>query len=191
LSPPENFPNESGATAVMLELLGQLKGGIQELKASFDEKVKFDVGREAVIDRLHAELQEYKADLVLKILKPVALDLINLHDDVGKILIAHQAEEAETAANLVKLIASFRSDIEDILYRHGFEAFSKGDVEFDPKCQRAFRTVSTGEVAMDRKIVERLRKGFKYEGRVVRPEIVAVYTHKPISPAAVPPGGTQ
>ena len=123
--------SQSGTLVAMGELLAQLKDSVQELKTGFDDKIKFDAGREAVIDSLHAEIQEYKADLALTILKPVALDLINLHDDIGKIIFAHRAEEADTAITLLKLIASFQSDVEDILYRNGFEAFTTGEAQFE------------------------------------------------------------
>ena len=47
--------------------------------------------RERVIDRLHAELQEYKQDLLLKVQRPIFIDLIQLHDDIGKMIEARPA----------------------------------------------------------------------------------------------------
>ena len=75
---------------------------------------------------------------------------------------------------------SFQTDIEDILYRYGFEAYSTNieDVEFDSKRQRIAKTLTTDDISRDRKIAERLRKGFIYEGNIIRPEMVSVYTFK-------------
>lgn len=159
------------------ELIARLVEEIAQLRTTFDEKIKHDHGRETVIDRLHSELQEYKADLMLKVLKPVVLDLINLHDDIGKIVAAHHAGQGEPL--LLKLVGSFQSDVEDILYRHGFEAFTTDNPEFDPKRQRALRTLATVDASLDRRVAERLRKGFRYQDRIIRPEMVAVYTYKP------------
>lgn len=51
---------ESGAR--IEKLLGELQG-------RFDREVRAEATREKVIDRLHAELQEYKSDLLLSTLR--------------------------------------------------------------------------------------------------------------------------
>ena len=61
------------------------------LQAQFDREVRAEAGRERVVDRLHAELQEYKQDLLLKVQRPIFVDLIQLHDDVGKMAEAQPA----------------------------------------------------------------------------------------------------
>jgi len=155
----------------------QLKEAFSNLQISFEEKIKYDLSKESQIDKLHSELQEHKNGLILKILKPLVLDLITLHDNIGKIL----AELKKTSSEVnLKLYESFQTDIEDILYRYGFESYaSKEDVvEFDSKRQRIAKTLSTDDISRDRQIAERLRKGFTYEGNIIRPEMVSVYTFK-------------
>ena len=73
-----------------------------------------------MVDRLHAELQEYKQGLFLNILRPVFVDLIQLHDDMGKMVAAQPEPEGEVA-KLLGLIQGFQQGIEDILYRQGVE----------------------------------------------------------------------
>lgn len=156
----------------------QLKEALSNLQVSFEEKIKYDLSKESQIDKLHSELQEHKNGLILKILKPLVLDLITLHDNTGKILLEYK-KSSSSEVNL-KLYESFQTDIEDILYRYGFESYaSKEDVvEFDAKRQRIAKTLSTDDISRDRQIAERLRKGFTYEGNIIRPEMVSVYTFK-------------
>lgn len=159
------------------EKLGELRQEFGRLAGSFEDKIRFDAGREAIIDRLHAELQEYKADLVLKILRPLALEVIGLHDDVGKMIAARQADSPQGGPGdpAAAMLADLRNDIEDVLYRGGFEAFVTDRPEFDPKRQRVVRPVPTADPGLDRVVAERLRKGFAYQGHVIRPEMVNVY----------------
>jgi molecular chaperone GrpE len=184
--------NDMGTTAVpaTLVLLQELKSLLNNLHTSFDEKIKYDTTRQAVVDRLHAELEEYKSDLVLKVLRPVALDLINLHDDIGKLVGAHQETASESGGKLLELFASVQSDLENILYRNGFESFVAEQPEFDSKRQRAVRTFPTTDPSLDRMVANRLRKGFAYGDRIIRPEMVAVYTYKAASPASASSGVT-
>ncbi|MEI8372621.1 MAG: nucleotide exchange factor GrpE [Planctomycetota bacterium] len=162
--------------------LQYLLQAVEKLQTSFNDKIRYDAGREAIIDRLHAEIQEYRADLVLKLLKPMALDLINLYDDVGKMVTTNKSkvEGSVVAQKLLALLEDFQGDIESFLDRNGFTSFTSPEDEFDPKRQRTLQRVSTDDPTRDRKIAERIRKGFVYEERVIRPElvIVAVYEAK-------------
>ena len=58
------------------------------MQALFEREARAEATREKVVDRLHAELQEYKQDLLLKVMRPVFVDLIQLHDDIGKMVAA-------------------------------------------------------------------------------------------------------
>jgi molecular chaperone GrpE len=155
-----------------MELLSQELAG---LRAEFEGKIKYDSSRERMIDRLHAELQEYKSDLVLTALRPMALDLIALHDRIGKAA----APAGDTGARSQLLPEVLQSDIEDILYRYGFESFSEPGDRFDARRQRTARAVPTERPELVGTIAARVRKGFAYGERVVRPEMVDVYAHTP------------
>lgn len=188
--PEAEEPTSTEATAGPEDALGPLLSGIDDLRnrferleQSFEGKIKYDASREAIIGRLHDELQEYKADLVLKILKPFAMEVIALYDDMGKqkANLEKQTGESESAAQLVKLYEEFQSDLEDALYRAGFESFETDEDEFDPKQQRVAERVETPDEKLKRKIARRVRKGFRWEDRVIRPQMVNVYVHKPES----------
>jgi molecular chaperone GrpE len=129
------------------------------------------------VDRLHAELQEYKQDLLLNVLRPVFVDLIQLHDDIGKIVDAHSEPEGEIG-RLLNLMRGFQQGIEDILYRQGVEPFAHDGNAFDPRRQRAVATVATDDPAANKTIAARHRKGFQAGEKVIRPEVVSVFALK-------------
>lgn len=150
---------------------------LDQLQAALDRDARAESTREKVVDRLHAELQQYKDDLLLKVMRPVFVDLIQLHDDMGKMIESRGDVEGE-AARLVEMIRSFQQGIEDILYRQGVEPFRHDDEAFDPKRQRAVQTVATDDPALNKTVAARHRQGFLANDRVIRPEIVSVYALK-------------
>lgn len=147
---------------------------LDQLQATLDREARAEATREKVVDRLHAELQEYKNDLLLKILRPVFIDLVQLHDDMGKMVEA----QSESAGEVSRLLGNYQQGIEDILYRQGVEPFSTADDTFDPRRQRAVQTVATDEPDQNKRVAARLRKGFQHGDKVIRPELVSVYALK-------------
>jgi molecular chaperone GrpE len=150
---------------------------LDQLQTVFDREIRAEATREKVVDRLHAELQEYKQDLLLRTLRPMFVDLIQLHDDIGK-MVAAQCEPDGEVARLLEMMRGFQQGIEDILYRQGVEPFSIDEEAFDPRRQRAVATVETSDPAQTKLVAGRLRKGFQAGERVIRPEIVSVYALK-------------
>ncbi len=168
------------------ELGRDLRAKIDALTTAFDREIRAEGTREKVVDRLHAELQDYKQDLLLNVMRPVFVDLIQLHDDIGKMsasfLDAGGPDREASASEFEKI----RQGIEDILYRQGVEPFvSEGDA-FDARRQRAVSTVATGDESLARRVAERHRKGFATGQKVIRPEVVSVYVYKPEPSAVVP-----
>ena len=64
----------------------QLGRRIGLLQTTFERELRAEATRERVVDRLHAELQDYKQDFLLKVQRPIFIDLIQLHDDIGKMI---------------------------------------------------------------------------------------------------------
>ena len=172
---------ESPAAVEAIRALGESLGKrLDALQSLFEREGRAEATRERVVDRLHAELQEYKQDLLLKVLRPVFVDLIQLHDDIGKMVAAgaDDAKDDDRAARLLGTMGGFQQGIEDILYRQGVEPFAVEADAFDPRLQRAVSTVPTEDGALNKTVAARLRKGFKAGEKVIRPEVVAVYAAK-------------
>ncbi len=179
--PPPVEPREGQAidlTPILAEIrdLGRrLDGRIDGLQTLFDREIRAESTREKIVDRLHAELQDYKNDLLHKVLRPVFLDLIQLHDDVDKMIATLDGDDRGSG-----LLRAVQQGLEDVLYRQGVEPFTEADGQpFDPRRQRAISTVPTDDPSQNRAIAGRLRKGFAAADKVVRPEQVAVFTHRP------------
>jgi molecular chaperone GrpE len=168
-------------SARTLDAIAALDATIQRkldtLQTLFEREIRAEETREKVVDRLHAELQEYKQDLLLNVLRPVFVDLIQFHDHIGKMIAAQPVREEDgEASQFLDIMRSLQQEIEDILYRQGVEPFTEEGDTFDPRRQRAATTVPTDDPALTKTIAARLRKGFKAGEKVIRPEIVSVYT---------------
>jgi molecular chaperone GrpE len=179
----EPKPAPVGETTETVLLLQRTLQRLQRLEDKFDSKIRNDESREAIVDRLHAEVQEYRADLLLKVLKPVLLDLIALHDDIGKIVALAAAPNSDLEKRLLHQVQGFQKDIEDILYRHGVEQYRCPGNEFDPRRQRAARTMPAPHPDLESKVTDRLRVGFACGEKVLRPEhVVVLVKPQPVSP---------
>jgi molecular chaperone GrpE len=161
--------------------LGETLGSkIETLVTRFDREVRAETTREKVVDRLHAELQEYKQDLLLNAMRPVFVDLIQLHDDIGKMAATYRdGETSADSSRFAEFLAGVQQGIEDILYRQGIEPFSHDSDQFDARRQRAVSTVQTEDASLARKVADRHRKGFIAGEKVIRPEVVSVFVFKP------------
>jgi hypothetical protein len=60
-------PTEPSLFDVLSELREDLSRRIDALRSSFERELRAEANRERVVDRLHAELQDYKQDLLLKV----------------------------------------------------------------------------------------------------------------------------
>jgi molecular chaperone GrpE len=170
-------PDSSPALDVEISSAMQLLlAEMQSLREDFDTKVKYDKSKEHQIDSLHQELQAYREGLHFKILQPIFKDLIVIHDDLGKLIENMMVEGAQSSEDrMIKNLQLFQYAIEEILSRNGVEAFCVGGNTFTPSKQRAIQAIDTSDLALDKQIVRRVRKGFSYDDRVLRPEEVITY----------------
>lgn len=172
-APPAAEPDLEPAIRAVAKLGEVLGEKLDALATRFDREIRAESTREKVVDRLHAELQEYKQDLLLNAMRPIFVDLIQLHDDVGKM--AASLADGDGGERFGDVLRDIQQGIEDILYRQGIEPFSHDSDAFDARRQRAVSTVPTEDAALARRVAERHRKGFVAGEKVIRPEVVSVY----------------
>jgi molecular chaperone GrpE len=167
-------PSDVAALDEIAEMLAAMEWRLLD---AFDRKLAFDAGKEKQIDRLHEELQGYRADLVTKAIRPVLQSLIRLHDSFGKILEAldHEDREQLTPERLIGLMRGFREDVELTLEENGVNAFESETETFDPRRQRAMRRTETTEPERFGKVAARLLPGFAQGDTLIEKERVAVY----------------
>jgi molecular chaperone GrpE len=185
-SPAASLPAASSSQAKTTLPLGlavpdlqPLLEEITRLRHDFDTKVKYDESKERLIDSLHRELQAHREGLTFRILRPLLLDLISLYDEFDTFSSYTRLQETPEAVKLFGHMHVFQENIEDILYRHGVEVFIVEQETFLPSQQRNIRTIPTTEQAQDKHIARRVRQGFRYEEKVLRPEMVEIYKYVP------------
>ncbi len=128
-----------------------------------------------LFDSLHAELLEYRDNFLHESLqKPFIHDLVHLFDDLTIL-----SEQLNSAAQALPVpIAQWRDNLENAIHSlmeilHRFEV-----KEVEPKeiVDRAFHRVVSYEPAgspeEDGRIVMRVRRGFFWRGKLIRPEEV-------------------
>lgn len=158
--------------------------GIQEqldrLEKEFQSKLKYDAHKDRIIDHLHQELQAYKSDVVKKEAHSMIVDVIKIIDDIRKFTkhYRNQAPSAENHARLFKFLESLPSDLEELFEWQGVKPFVCGGNAFDPKRQRITKKIETRKKAEHRTIADSLRPGYEWGGKVIRPEMVAVFLYK-------------
>lgn len=175
-------PVEVDPVGACLEQL--LTEGVERIMCVLNEKHARDCFREAQVDRLHEELQQYKTDLIGKAVRPVLQSLIRLHDDMGKVLEALAAEDQTllTPDRLIKVLDGFREDVELALDRNGVTTFRTNTEQFDAIRQRVLRTVGTASHSEVGLIAARLRPGFEQGEQLLEKERVAVFALTPAKP---------
>ena len=159
------------------ETLAYIQSAISELQDSFSEKIKYDAHKEKIIDALHHELQEYKNDIVKKLLQSMIMDVIKVVDDVRK-MAAHfrmrPAAEIEPG-KILKYLETVPIDLEDVVGLHGVKPFNCEGNLFDATRQRVTKKVKTDDPDKDKTIAKSLRPGYEWDGQVIRHEMVATY----------------
>ncbi|BCL77977.1 nucleotide exchange factor GrpE [Ktedonobacteria bacterium brp13] len=169
--------------------LQELRGDIQTLSADFDSKIKVDSRKDQFIDTLHKDLQLSKAGEHFTIRKPLFLDLIDMYKDLERLIESLQQnivqeDEAEESTGqqstrvFIKNLQSFQESIETILARYDVEAYELEGDSYTPAQQMIIRVHTTNNPALDKHIARRVRKGFRYEQRILRKEMVDVLSYK-------------
>jgi molecular chaperone GrpE len=143
---------------------------LRKLRQVFDAKIRYDEGRERVIESMGEELAKYHQGLDQTLLRPVLLDLIAMHDAMTQILDVGEVTN-ETLGN-------FRDEIEEILARNSVQKYSEEGDAVVVKRQRVLSMVDTPDAALAGLVAERFRAGFAWDERILRPEWVSAYRHK-------------
>ncbi len=151
------------------ETINQINQTLFHLKSDFQTKIKYDENKEKIITSLHDELQKHREDLHLKILRSFALDVLNLYDEM-------KITSSQTPDGL-NVFAAVLQDTEDVLARYGFEIYEQESETYNRSLQKVQKTEITEQPELNGLVAQRLRKGLRYESRIVRPEIVNVYRY--------------
>ena len=171
ISKEEEEQESSESVPICLETVMAM---FSELSQKFDEKIARDSHKNALFDKMYAELNSYRNDLYQKILKPFVMDTIMLIDQTNMLI---RDMDKTNVENVLNVLSDIPLDLQDILERNGIETFYDETDTFNPRTQKVLRTVSTDNPELDNKIESRVRHGYKWDGKVIKPEMIQCYKY--------------
>lgn len=165
----EEIPSES------IALLSALQNSLSKLEEKFDKKIAEDTHKNSLFDKMYEELASYKKDLYAKLVGPFVNETISLLDDYERLIERIDTIDYE---KLKKYVMGIPDDLESILDNNGVERYTDDTEKFNPKTQRVVKTIPTGNMELENVIAERTRKGYRWNGVMLKPEMVKIYKYK-------------
>jgi len=151
------------------------------------DKLDRDQFHASLATKLQDEIETMRRGAADKLLLPLITGIVRLHSDVSRMLetVRRELPERATPERLATIVSDFRSDLELLLDHGGVTLFVEAGDGFNPLRQVAQRSEPAPDSSQTGKIVQRLRPGFEYAGRVIEKERVAVYVTPQIIPTTV------
>jgi molecular chaperone GrpE (heat shock protein) len=144
------------------------------LRQLFEDKIREDAARGDLFEKLYRDLAKYRDDFLFNhVIRQVLVDLVGLFDRVDG-LIRDAAPERRQEIDPIAYIASFRTEILQVLRRREVQLIENGTKAFDDNVQEAVDSAPVARHEDDQKVVAVVRRGFRYRDRVLRPEGVVV-----------------
>jgi molecular chaperone GrpE len=153
----------------------QLQQVEQNLLHQFETKIQYDRSKDQQIDKLHNELQKYKADLLLKAAKPLYVGMIRIFDDVSKKLDLLSADVSLNQTTITEL-EIIKTDIIYLLEENDIFPYQMDSVTFLPDAQTVAKRIPTQDQELIGKIHKSSLPGFKLNQQILIKERVYVYS---------------
>jgi len=172
----------SDSEALLLEEIGQLRDGMEDMSRLMQEMCDRGNAQEKVFDTLHAELQDYKNDFIYEHLKPVVRPLLFLFDSMEHFdeeLMQQERPQVDerrqaSAPRIVRQnVAFFREQLVEALRICEVTPMQKPEGKFDARLHKAVDIMQVEAEQADN-IVRVVRSGWYLNGRVFRHAEVVV-----------------
>lgn len=176
-APPGETPGTGTDNDAILNEIREISRRIDHLAGHFEGKLKYDEHKNQIIDELHGQLQDFREGIIKKHLVSIVSDLIKIIDDTRKFKAHYEAghRPEDTTERLLDFIGQISSDLEDLFTFQGIFPYTCPGNQYDSVRQRIIRKIPTDDPEKNRLVAESLRPGYEWEGKVIRPEMVAVY----------------
>ena len=181
-SDTQSDTTELASDGPLTEIVATVEAGVERVLVAFDEKIRYDRGQQTQLDRLHAELQEHRADLLAKATRPLAYGMIRIHSDIERLrsaLSQEEAEEEQMSERFVKMLDALKEDVELELEKHGILAIRDDCREVDPKRQRVVRRVLVGDRELDGVVDLSINCGFEQGDYILVKQSVSAFKFDP------------
>lgn len=159
--------------------LHELSEEIKTLRALVEKKLFVEGYKDNLINSMSDELRTYKDGMYEKILKPVLVDVIEIVNDLHRMIRTYSNKNEETVDRnkFVSILSIYESDLEEILEKYDVNIVMVEGNEFDARKQKVVKVIDTEDEGLHRMIAERLLKGFELNGKMIAPEKVNVYRY--------------
>lgn len=153
---------------------------LDTLQETFLEKIKTDLHKQTLFDKLHDELQQHKNGYIEKELVTLALDMISIIEAIQKNYTQFESVPCtqERYDKLLGYYSGVCEDINDILYRHNIEPFSHLESTIDVTKQKIVKIEPTTHKKKDKTIAERLSSGYQKADKVIKQERIAIFSYQ-------------
>ena len=169
-------------SAVHADIAAKIDDAVKQILGAFEEKLKYDASKQQTVDRLYAELQGHRANLVALAARPFIFGMIHHHAVIGKLLAGVRTESADrlSPAKFLTLLESLQLDVEEVLGENGVAAYRAEALEpFDPARQTVVgKPMPTTEEQRGGTIAACLGPGFEHQGRILVKARVSAYKYE-------------
>ena len=177
-NPKESAPDMAASLLEIKENIASLNQSVAEIKAKYEEKIASDEYKNQLFDKMYQELALYKKDLYAKLMSPFINETITLIADYERIISKLDTYEPERVA---KYLRGIPDDLMTMLENNAVEQFQDDEEIFNPKCQRALRSIPTDKIEDNNKISEHIHAGYRWNGVILKPEVVTVWRYQETS----------
>jgi molecular chaperone GrpE (heat shock protein) len=170
-------PVDSGESSALASNLDSISDELtalvkkaEKLEELFNQKILRSQQESQIIDQMHAELQEYKNDLYMKMIRPILIDLIELREHILKL-------SSDLEGKPLRVFSSFSYDLAQTLENNGVTIYQAQIGElFDPRKHKVVEKVFTGEEGQDKTIASLIGEGYSYSDRPLSAQKVRVFS---------------
>lgn len=147
-----------------MQTITELSDKIDSISKCYEEKIKYDEGKQTTINRQYAELQSIREGIPYSYLKSIIKDIILTMTDLRRMTrnFKKKLENGEELSidHVIDTYASYEDDLLDILEKNGVDTYSYELDTYEPRKQKAVKIIDTSDESLNKVVAERLMDGF-------------------------------
>ena len=160
--------------------LNRVADEIAALSKLFEEKIRYSAHEEKIVDQMHRELQKYKADMYMQLVRPILMGVIGLRDSIMRVADVYRSKPPEEQNIPLNTFELYAYEALEILEKNDIEVFkSEEGSDFVPIRHKALKKVPTPDQSLHGKVAQSTSDGYIYQGKVMSAEKIAVYAYEP------------
>jgi len=147
-----------------MQTITELSDKIDSISKCYEEKIKYDEGKQTTINRQYSELQSIREGIPYSYLKSIIKDIILTMTDLRRMTrsFKNKLEKGEEMSidHVIDTYASYEDDLLDILEKNGVDTYSYESNTYEPRKQKAVKIIDTSDESLNKVVAERLMDGF-------------------------------